>query len=34
VTRFLVDVALRWDGVRICVIGHTATRWAFDHVLA
>lgn len=32
-SRFLPDLALRWADKRVCVIGHTATRWAFDHVL-
>ena len=27
--RFLDDLALRWDGTRICVIGHIATLWGF-----
>ncbi|MFC8846027.1 MULTISPECIES: histidine phosphatase family protein [unclassified Micromonospora] len=31
--RFLDDVPLRWDGRRILVIGHVATRWALDHLL-
>jgi len=34
VGRFLTDVPLRWDGARILVIGHTATRWGLDHFLA
>jgi 2,3-bisphosphoglycerate-dependent phosphoglycerate mutase len=33
VGRFLPDLALRWNGARVLVIGHVATRWAFDHVL-
>jgi alpha-ribazole phosphatase/probable phosphoglycerate mutase len=33
VGRFLPDLHLRWDGARVLVIGHVATRWAFDHVL-
>jgi 2,3-bisphosphoglycerate-dependent phosphoglycerate mutase len=33
VSRFLLDVPVRWDGERVVVIGHTATRWALDHVL-
>ncbi len=32
--RFLDDVPLRWDGRRVLVIGHLATRWALDHRLA
>jgi 2,3-bisphosphoglycerate-dependent phosphoglycerate mutase len=31
--RFLDDLRPRWEGSRILVIGHVATRWAFDHVL-
>jgi 2,3-bisphosphoglycerate-dependent phosphoglycerate mutase len=30
VGRFLLDVPLRWDNKRILVIGHVATKWAFD----
>jgi alpha-ribazole phosphatase/probable phosphoglycerate mutase len=33
VSRFVLDVPMRWDGERVVVIGHTATRWALDHVL-
>lgn len=33
VGRFLDDLPPRWDGRRILVIGHVATRWAFDHLL-
>lgn len=33
VGRFLDDLPLRWDGGRVVVIGHTATRWALDHLL-
>lgn len=33
VGRFLDDLPLRWDGARVLVIGHVATRWAFDHLL-
>ncbi|MCB0176518.1 MAG: histidine phosphatase family protein [Anaerolineae bacterium] len=33
VGRFLPDLALRWQGVRVLVIGHVATRWALDHYL-
>lgn len=33
VSRFIEDVSLRWDGRRVLVIGHVATRWALDHVL-
>ena len=31
VGRFLGDLPLRWDGQRIVVIGHVATRWGLDH---
>jgi 2,3-bisphosphoglycerate-dependent phosphoglycerate mutase len=31
--RFLHDLPLRWDGQRVLVIGHVATRWALDHFL-
>jgi 2,3-bisphosphoglycerate-dependent phosphoglycerate mutase len=31
--RFVGDLALRWDGPRIVVIGHVATRWGLDHVI-
>jgi 2,3-bisphosphoglycerate-dependent phosphoglycerate mutase len=31
--RFLDDLRPRWDGARLLVIGHVATRWAFDHYL-
>ena len=31
--RFLADLPPRWDGQRLVVIGHVATRWALDHVL-
>lgn len=34
VGRFLADLALRWDGCRVLVIGHVATRWGLDHFLA
>ncbi|GII80203.1 hypothetical protein Sru01_51850 [Sphaerisporangium rufum] len=33
VGRFLDDLPLRWNDTRILVIGHVATRWAFDHIL-
>ena len=33
VGRFLPDLHLRWEGARVLVIGHVATRWAFEHVL-
>ena len=31
--RFLADLPLRWEGRRVVVIGHIATRWGLDHVL-
>jgi 2,3-bisphosphoglycerate-dependent phosphoglycerate mutase len=31
--RFLNDLRPRWDEARVLVIGHVATRWAFDHFL-
>ena len=31
--RFLGDLPLRWDGQRILVIGHVATRWGLDHFI-
>jgi alpha-ribazole phosphatase/probable phosphoglycerate mutase len=30
VTRFLDELVATRDGGRVCVIGHVATRWAFD----
>jgi 2,3-bisphosphoglycerate-dependent phosphoglycerate mutase len=33
VGRFLDDLPLRWSNTRILVIGHVATRWAFEHLL-
>jgi 2,3-bisphosphoglycerate-dependent phosphoglycerate mutase len=33
IDRFLADAPLRWDGQRILVIGHAATRWGFDHFI-
>lgn len=33
VARFLHDLPLRWEGTRILVIGHVATRWGLDQVL-
>jgi broad specificity phosphatase PhoE len=29
----LDDLPTRWDGRRVVVIGHVATRWAFDHLI-
>jgi len=34
VGRFLADLPLRWNGQRILVIGHVATRWGLDHFTA
>ncbi len=31
--RFLRDAPTRWAGKRVLVIGHVATRWAFDHFI-
>jgi 2,3-bisphosphoglycerate-dependent phosphoglycerate mutase len=33
VGRFLDDLPLRWDGQRVLVIGHVATRWGLDHFI-
>ena len=33
VGRFLRDLPLRWEGQRILIIGHVATRWGLDHYL-
>jgi broad specificity phosphatase PhoE len=33
VRSFLDDVAREHDGERVVVIGHSATRWALDHLL-
>jgi len=33
VGRFLADLPLRWNGQRILVIGHVATRWGLDHFI-
>ena len=33
VGRFLDDLPLRWEGSRVLVIGHVATRWGFEHYL-
>lgn len=30
---FLDDVPSRWHGTKVLVIGHVATRWAFEHTL-
>jgi 2,3-bisphosphoglycerate-dependent phosphoglycerate mutase len=33
VARFLDDLFLRWDGCRVVIIGHAATRWAIQHLV-
>ncbi|MBM2619986.1 histidine phosphatase family protein [Actinoplanes sp. LDG1-06] len=33
VGRFLEDLPTRWDDRRVLVVGHVATRWAFDHLI-
>lgn len=33
VRSFLDDLVREWDGIRIMVIGHSATRLALDHLL-
>ena len=33
VGRFLDDLGLRWEGRRVLVVGHVATRWGLDHFL-
>jgi len=33
VSRFLNDLPLRWEGARVLVISHVATRWGLDHCL-
>jgi 2,3-bisphosphoglycerate-dependent phosphoglycerate mutase len=30
---FLDDLYSRWDGMRVLIIGHVATRWALEHYL-
>jgi 2,3-bisphosphoglycerate-dependent phosphoglycerate mutase len=30
---FLRDLRARWDGSRVLIVGHTATRWGLDHVI-
>jgi broad specificity phosphatase PhoE len=32
VGRALDDLPSRWDGARVLVVGHVATRWALDHL--
>jgi broad specificity phosphatase PhoE len=31
--RFLSDLPLRWDGQRILIVGHVATRWGLERFL-
>jgi 2,3-bisphosphoglycerate-dependent phosphoglycerate mutase len=31
--RFLADLPLRWNGKRVLVIGHVATKWGLDHAI-
>jgi len=31
---FIDDLSTRWQGQRVLVIGHVATRWGLDHYLA
>ena len=33
VGRVLPDLRLRWEGARVLIIGHVATRWALEHLL-
>jgi len=33
VGRFLGDLPSRWDGHRVLIIGHVATRWGLDHFI-
>ena len=33
VGRVLPDLRLRWEGSRVLIIGHVATRWALDHLI-
>jgi 2,3-bisphosphoglycerate-dependent phosphoglycerate mutase len=32
--RFLADLPTRWEAQRVLVIGHVATKWALDHLIA
>ena len=34
VGRFLADLPSRWDGLRILVVGHVATRWGLDRFIS
>ncbi|MFF0573893.1 hypothetical protein [Streptosporangium saharense] len=31
--HWVSDLSPRWAGSRVLVIGHVATRWAFDHLV-
>jgi hypothetical protein len=33
VLAFLGDLPLRWEGQRVLLIGHVATRWGLDHFI-
>jgi 2,3-bisphosphoglycerate-dependent phosphoglycerate mutase len=33
VSRFLSDLPLRWEGQRILIVGHVATRWGLERFL-
>jgi broad specificity phosphatase PhoE len=33
VRSFLYDLGRAWDGARVLLIGHAATRWSLDHLL-
>ena len=33
VSHFLEDLHLRWERKRVLVVGHVATRWAFEYYL-
>ena len=33
VGRFLGDLPPRWNGQRVLVVGHVATRWGLDHYI-
>ncbi|MGH3254974.1 MAG: histidine phosphatase family protein [Streptosporangiaceae bacterium] len=33
VGRFLGDLPLRWEGQRVLLVGHVATRWGLDHFI-
>ncbi len=34
VRGFLDDLPLRWNGCRVLLVGHVATRWALDHLIS